>query len=240
MSFEVQYLLVGNGRLAKHFTKYFNHLRMSFETWDRSLPEGDLQEKIARAQRILLLVSDLAIEDFYKRQRRYNPEAVWIHCSGTLEIQGMHAFHPLMTFGPEPYDLITYNRFPFITTSSLSFERALPGLSNPCYKIAAKDKAKYHALCVVAGNFSSLLWRKLITDFREIGLPQDVALPFAEQTIANVFADPERALTGPLAREDQKIQAMNLQALEGDPYQDLYRAFQTLFRRQKDNHEVQK
>lgn len=223
----VNYLLIGSGRLARHFQEYFRQLRLNFETWNRR-DGGELAGKLERAHRILLLISDSALEDFHKTHRNSAPQALWIHCSGALEIPGMESFHPLMTFGRNLYSLELYNQIAFVTTSSRALEEALPGLANPCVRIDSKLKARYHALCVLSGNFTTILWQKMMSELRAWDLPPEIARPYARQTIENVFADPGGALTGPLARGDLSTQERNLQALGEDPFADIYRSFQKL------------
>ncbi|PWU21732.1 MAG: hypothetical protein C5B49_02150 [Bdellovibrio sp.] len=223
-------LVVGNGRVARHLCEYFKRMRMSFETWNRRENSvGDLRDSLSRAGRVLVLLSDTVLEDFFHQYHGLAPEAMWIHCSGALEISGMESFHPLMTFGPQLYTLDQYVLIPFVTTSHFTLAQALPGLSNPCVRIPVSHKARYHALCVLSGNFTTILWRKLIEEFRDWNLSPGLAKPFAQQVVANVFSFPDQALTGPLVRRDLETQAKNLAALDGDPFADIYRAFQNLF-----------
>lgn len=225
-----RYLLVGNGRLALHFREYFRHLRLSFETWSRQENSiSELSPLLTRAERILLLISDSSLTDFVKEHRTTHPEAIWIQFSGALETPGAESFHPLMTFGPKTYELSTYLQMPFVTTSSFPLSQALPGLENPCVKISADQKARYHALCVLSGNFSMMLWKKMIDELQHWNLGKDIALPYARQCVDNIFADPKHALTGPLVRGDQVTQNKNLEALKGDPFAEIYRSFQRIY-----------
>jgi predicted short-subunit dehydrogenase-like oxidoreductase (DUF2520 family) len=77
----------------------------------------------------------------------------------------------------------------------------------------------------MAGNFSTLLWRKLFDQLERFGVPAEAAHPFLMQTARNVLADAGGALTGPLARGDAATIAANLAALEGDPFREVYSAF---------------
>jgi predicted short-subunit dehydrogenase-like oxidoreductase (DUF2520 family) len=78
----------------------------------------------------------------------------------------------------------------------------------------------------MAGNFTTLLWRKLFDLLEQrLGIPADAAHPFLAQTAQNLMADSRRALTGPLARGDAATIAANLAALEGDPFAEIYSAF---------------
>ena len=81
-------------------------------------------------------------------------------------------------------------------------------------------------MCVLAGNFSQVLWKGVADRFEQhLGLPAETLRPYLKQVAENFIQAPESALTGPLARGDQKTIERNLDSLNGDPLQDLYRAF---------------
>ena len=102
----------------------------------------------------------------------------------------------------------------------------LPGLSNAYAYLDKKLKARYHALCVLSSNFSCLLWQKLTTDFSEnLNLPAEFAKPILAQCTKNLLTKPQSALTGHLVRNDLSTIASNLAALEGDPFQVVYKSF---------------
>lgn len=224
-------LLIGNGRLARHLFEYFKMLNLVPQTWSRNRnSEVELETQLAEARTVLLAISDRSLMDFFERNHHLAPGADWVHFSGALEIPGLHSFHPLMTFASDLYDFKTYQEIPFITTGTAPLLDVV-GLKNPCYRIPSEKKARYHALCVLSGNFTTLLWQKIIGELQAWNLPQNVGQPYARQTIENVFQDPTHALTGPLVRHDLVTQEKNLAALQGDPYADIYRAFQTVFER---------
>jgi len=232
------YAIVGGGRLARHFSQYFRLLEIPHTRWTRdsassfnTIEQADarkcLLETIATADRVLLLVSDNAINTVLK-QYPFLHEKQLIHCSGVLSIPGVACAHPLMTFADDLYDLQTYQSIPFMLETGQGFEGLFPDLSNPHYVINAEDKASYHALCVMAGNFSQLLWKGVSDRFgRQFELPVESLHPYLEQLLSNFMQTPETSLTGPLARGDVETIERNINALEGDSMQDLYRAFIT-------------
>ena len=61
--------------------------------------------------------------------------------------------------------------------------------------------------------------------FEELGLPADMLSPYLGQVVRNFVDTPDTALTGPLVRGDWQTIERNLQSLEGDSLQPLYRAF---------------
>ena len=81
-------------------------------------------------------------------------------------------------------------------------------------------------MCVMAGNFSQILWKGVSDRFeQQLGLPTETLHPYLKQLATNFSQSPETALTGPLARNDMPTIERNLNALNNDPMQDLYRAF---------------
>jgi predicted short-subunit dehydrogenase-like oxidoreductase (DUF2520 family) len=215
-------LLVGNGRLARHLSRYLELEGIPFATWSRSsaIPFAPVRD---RAERIALLISDDAIEAFLDRHRD-DDRRIWFHCSGSLSSPTADGAHPLMTFGPEPYDLATYRRVAFVCERDRrSLSELLPGLSNPSFAIEPADKPLYHALCVLAGNGTTLLWQRTFSGLEALGLPRAALLPYLEQVALNLATSSD-PLTGPLVRGDEGTIRRNLDALADDPYRVVYRA----------------
>jgi predicted short-subunit dehydrogenase-like oxidoreductase (DUF2520 family) len=218
------YLIVGSGRTARHFSHYFQGLGLPFDLWNRHEPWARLQECVEKATHVLLLISDSALEAFYKENLGASDRLV-IHFSGALEVSGIQSAHPLMTFSQDLYALETYRRIPFVTTSKIPFESLLPGVPNSAFRILPEQKPLYHALCVLSGNFTTLLWQKMAQGMTELGLPAEIQIPYMNQIFKNLEKNPAGALTGPLARKDFKTVLANDQALAGDPMRLVYRAF---------------
>lgn len=230
------YAIVGGGRLARHFSQYFHlmeipHTRWtrdsgsSFNTFELADAKQRLKQTICSLDYVLLLVSDSAIGPLLK-QYPFLHEKQLIHCSGVLSIPGVGGAHPLMTFADDLYDLQTYQSIPFMLETGQGFEDLFPDLPNPHFVINVEDKARYHAMCVMAGNFSQMLWKGVSDRFgRQFELSAETIHPYLRQLVSNFVHAPGTALTGPLARGDVEIIERNLNALEGDPMQNLYRAF---------------
>ncbi|HEY3384721.1 MAG TPA: DUF2520 domain-containing protein [Vicinamibacterales bacterium] len=225
--------IVGNGRVARHFRHYFSLIGLSVRTWSRDKPDGSSRhdvaaphEALASCHTVLLLIDDSAIEPFVHAWPDLRHKRL-VHCSGSLVTAVAEAAHPLMTFGPDLYDADTYRAIPFLLDAGRTpFTELLPGLPNPSFTIPAAERPYYHALCVMAGNFSTLLWRKLFDELeRRFGIPASAAHPYLQRVAANLVADAGGALTGPLARGDTGTMAADLHALEGDQLHGVYAAF---------------
>jgi 2-dehydropantoate 2-reductase len=221
-------LLVGRGRIARHFQFYLKETAHEVLLWDRSQSEASLLEKIKSASVVALAISDSAIENFYHQFKSFNPRAQWLHFSGALEVSGVISCHPLMSFGFELYSLEFYEKILLVSTNTKQLHESLD-LTNPMLQLSTEEKPRYHALCVLAGNFSQLLWQKFLQEAAALRLPSSALELYAKQSLTNIFEDPASALTGPLVRGDLKTQAQNLLALKDDPFQEVYLAFQKVF-----------
>lgn len=215
------YGITGDGRLATHLAHYLRLLGLAVRQWSRRNPADDL----AGCPVVLLLVADPAVEEVAARF----PGRHLVHCSGSLLSDTVHGMHPLMSFGRELYALADYRRIPFVAEDAALFRRLFPTLPNPVHAIRREDKARYHALCAMAGNFTGFLWAKLFQDFpAALGIPAEAAIPYLEQVCRNIAAtptQPERFLTGPIVRGDRAAVDKHLAALEGDPFRAVYEAF---------------
>lgn len=221
------YLIVGDGRMARHVSFYFGELGISYSGWARKThSERDLRVFSENASHVLILISDGAIESFINEHRCLRSKTL-IHFSGSLVTSLAHGVHPLMTFTEDLYTIELYKKISFICDAEApSFSELFPKLPNLSYTLPAKLKPRYHALCVMSNNFTTLLWQKFYLELDQIlNIPADAIHPFLEQTLQNLKNHPMTALTGPLVRNDKSTINANLKALENDPFQSVYKVF---------------
>ena len=225
MSKRARFLVIGDGRVAKHTVHYFGQLGLDVLQWSRSSGKA-LEPLVSKATHVLLLISDRCIDSFYVSYPQLQAK-VTVHFSGSVTCEGVLTAHPLMTFSTDLYDMEDYTSIPFIChEGGMAFEDMLPGVPNPHYRIPADAAAYYHGLCVMANNFTSLLWNKCYREFSsKWAIPKESLWPILRRTCRNLQERPETALTGPLVRNDMSTINKNLNALQGDPYQQVYRAF---------------
>jgi hypothetical protein len=240
--------IVGDGKVAHHFKHYLNQLGVPVRSWSRRASSQESSNDLAflfqDCRTVLLLVADPAIDEIAARLSRLLP---LFHFSGSWvsRFPHVHGAHPLMTFGPELYDLETYPKIPFVLEqgAQAAFRAALPELTNPIYSIPrdAELKARYHAFCSMAGSFSAFLWAKLFSELpRHFDIPPEAAVPFLEQLARNLAGhcrEPERFFTGPIARRDQIAIEKHLSALGDDPYAAVYRTFAQMHQMYKTHQE---
>ena len=240
----MNYTIVGGGRLARHFSHYFQSLDIPHTRWvrdgDSPFNSFDIKDAEARlkmalsgADCVLLLVSDHAITGLLE-QYPFLHEKRLVHCSGSLGIEGVAGVHPLMTFSASFYEPDVYRSIPFIVEKGSDFKSLFPALPNPHHVIDIVDKARYHAMCVMAGNFVQLMWKSVSDQFvRRFDWPAEVLQPYLERIAGNFVDHPESALTGPLVRNDTETIDRNLRSLDNDPLQNIYHAFVSFYREQE-------
>lgn len=226
---EQNYGLVGSGLLANHFLRLFQLENIQLTVWNRRddtlLPE----EKLSECDIILLAISDGAIEEFSSSHKF--KKSTLIHFSGALEIKGVTGFHPLMTFSQELYTLDKYRKIPFVGTEDITiFREIFPWLRNSYFQIPVDKKPLYHALCVIGGNFTTILWQKVIKDFKEeLNIPEHILNPYIDQICHNIKEDYKTALTGPVKRQDKLTIRKNIKALQSRLWKRIYRLFNRVY-----------
>jgi predicted short-subunit dehydrogenase-like oxidoreductase (DUF2520 family) len=225
------YLIVGNGRLSKHFQHYFSLKGISFNTWVRQSKQSFITSA-SEADKIMVLVNDDSIESFIKKYKREElSRKKWIHCSGLLSTPIAESAHPLMSFTNELYDLDFYESIIFITEKNRKgFGELFPELPNHSYKIDTNEKAKYHAMCVISGNLTSFVWKIFFDYLQKQGIPSEAAYTYLNAITGNLIRSKE-PVTGPFQRNDKKVINKHLDALNGQPLRELYVAFESSFRR---------
>lgn len=221
-----RYLIIGNGRMATHMQQYFSLLDLPYVSWHRKNASHELQEKLCAATHVLLLISDGAITPFIEKHLENTKQQI-VHFSGSLLLNQAISTHPLYTFSENLYDLATYQKIPFfIEEEGPAFGDLLPGLNNPHYQLPREQKTYYHALCVMANNFTTILWQKFFNDMdANFNVPSEALMPYLEQTLGNLKHDYTTALTGPLTRGDHGTLEKDLNALSNDPFRPIFKAF---------------
>ncbi len=223
------YGIIGAGRAATHLSKYLELSRIPFITWSRKASSEAVEYALQKCETILLLISDDSILGFLQAHPSLRNHRL-AHFSGARSFDGVIGLHPLASFSTRLFSLAEYQSIPFVTEKGEpGFSEVFPDLPNPHRAISKSAKARYHALCVLAGNFSSLLWEKYFTEMENLGIEPDLASGYLRNIFENIKANPLDSLTGPLPRNDQNTLKNNLASLEGDPYQSVYRSFMRAF-----------
>jgi predicted short-subunit dehydrogenase-like oxidoreductase (DUF2520 family) len=138
---------------------------------------------------------------------------------------GVAAWHPFQTFvrrRSAPLAGVTFgiDGNPRGVRAGFALARALGGRP---LKIAARDRALYHASAVLACGFVAADLQMAVTVLQGLGLSEkrarETALPIAEQTMSNLRSlGPLKAMTGPAIRGDVATIRKHLAALKNlDP-----------------------
>ncbi|MCB2206544.1 DUF2520 domain-containing protein [bacterium] len=101
-------------------------------------------------------------------------------------------------------------------------------------RVNAERKALYHAACVFAGNFTTLIAHQAEQLLRlaaeDVETPMDYLLPMMESVLQQLRDHPaEQVLTGPAARGDTTALGSHMQAID-DAVPDLLEEYRTLTR----------
>lgn len=224
------YLLIGSGAMARHISFYLASLQdpnIKISEWNRkSNSLKDLEYKLSHCTHVLLAISDTAIFDFFNTFKRFSSsQSKWIHFSGAHHFADMISVHPLMSFGPELYDLKVYEKIHFVITGVNSLAEIFPFFRHSFTVLSPEKKSLYHSLCVLGGNLPILLWDKMNQGLKQMGLPEDATDVYLQVVLKNYLDHREKALTGPLKRKDITTIKNNLSALQNDSFQKIYSAF---------------
>jgi predicted short-subunit dehydrogenase-like oxidoreductase (DUF2520 family) len=90
------------------------------------------------------------------------------------------------------------------------------------------DRAYYHALAVLSGNFAAHLWNEAAKGFagRLKVAPETILASYLAGLVERFRESPYDSLTGPVGRRDRASVEANLAALEGEPkLKALYASF---------------
>lgn len=181
---------------------------------------------------IFLTVNDDNIEDVAKEICRMDidlKEKVFLHMSGVLNCEVMDclyekgaticSLHPLYPFSDIEKSAAEIHKANFTLEGKgdgLNLVKDLLVVNNLSHSvIESSQKTIYHASACVASNYLVAVLNTSIEMLREIGFEKDMALDTIKELVLqsanNVFDyGPAKALTGPIARNDEKTVAMHL------------------------------
>lgn len=231
-------LLIGKGKLAKHLECYFNLLQIPFQKWDRSQSLVQLADQLNKSKTILLAISDSNIQEFYNQEIRQLDNKICIHFSGSLEFDDIISIHPMMSFGDELFDFSKYKSIAFnLFEPNQKLGDLIPGLENPSYYIPKEQKGQYHAHCALVGNLPQLIWNESIHFWNELDLPLSALRSFVVQSFDNVAESGDQGVTGPIKRNDKKTIHKNINDIESQKLNLLYKVFADQFSNIGNRHE---
>jgi len=228
----MKYAIFGAGRVGVNIAAYLKHLGhdVSLISHDAARTQADAcRRKISDADIVASAVPDGKIKAWRNQWAADIDGKIAIHFSGAADIDGMFAFHPLYSFPPHDVDSLLLKTVAFACPrGGPSFQEVFPGATNPHFEIHAHERARYHALAVLSGNFAAHLWNATAPAItKQSGLePEAILGPYLQSVVDRFMESPKGSLTGPVARKDKDTVAANLKALETAPeLKTLYDAF---------------
>ena len=224
-------LLIGRGRLAQHLL-YWNSLLNKpnqIVTWNRQQPLDQLKESLQQVEIVWLAISDSAIVSFFEKHLENSPKKC-VHFSGALNDSRIFSAHPMMSFPLENFDPPVYSKIYFGLTGTNQLQDIMPGFENSSFQISSEQKALYHALCVVAGNFPQMLWLESENRLNSLNVPSAAFETYIQQCLKNYLNLKDKSLTGPIMRGDQSTMTANQNALSDSKLQSIYQTFAKEFK----------
>lgn len=220
-------LLIGSGRLAKHLLHWHqtHQIPNTLNHWDRHLPNKELHKFLELKPIVWLAITDSAISGFYETYLQGLDLKV-VHFSGAYHHREILSAHPLMTFSEKLFEPEFYKKIHFVINGFENLQEALPGFHNPFSVIFQAEKAFYHALCVVAGNFPQILWKEVFQEAGNLKIPASAFETYIRTVTENFIQQKADSLTGPLVRKDTATIQANLTALDKNKFlQNVYSEF---------------
>lgn len=225
-------VIFGTGRVGASMAPYARSLGAEVFSVTRMMAEKDparVAAEIARADVVAAAVPDDCIAPWFDVWNASIGGRPAIHFSGAQTIPGIKGYHPLYSFPTSPLPVATMSGVLIAREAgAAAFSHLFPGAANPEIEIRAEDRAFYHALAVLSGNFAAHLWNEVALAFSaRFAAPPGIALgPYLAGVVDRFCESPFDSLTGPVARRDTRTIAANLAALEPTPrLKALYEAF---------------
>mgnify|MGYP002777395944 CR=1 FL=1 len=221
-------VIFGAGRVGASvaaFAASLGHEVAALSRADKSRADSE----VARADVIAAAIPDDALESWHEAWRDRLSGKRAFHFSGARAIKGLPGYHPLYSFPKTPLAAAQFGTIAIAREPGAApFSAIIPGANNPEVAVAAEDRAFYHALAVVSGNFAAHLWNETAAAFADRLGPNggEILSAYFASVVDRFRESPLASMTGPVARRDAGTVEANLKALETSPrLHALYEAF---------------
>lgn len=207
-------LLIGSGRLSHHL-KHWNLLLTKPNQifyWNRKQNLTELNDLLKKVDIVWLAISDSSLVSFYDKFLS-DYSGITVHFSGAVTHAKMISAHPLMSFPKTLFSEMVYSNIHFVIDRPTTLENIFPGCKNSYSHIKPEQKAYYHSLCVLTGNFPQLLWKEALPALRDLQIPDSAFANYIHQVSDNFIQQKEHSVTGPFIRKDFQTIENNLAAL---------------------------
>lgn len=225
-------IIFGSGRVGLSLAHYGRSLGLETDIVTRAEAQNrapDVRARIERSDLVAAAIPDDFLPTWFANWKSAIGGRPAIHFSGARVIDGMLGYHPLYSFPKAPLAPEIMAGVAIVRERGTpTFARTFPGARNPELEVEAADRALYHALAVLSGNFAAHLWNETAKVFADrLGAPPALFMTHYLAGVVERFReDPFDSLTGPVARQDAATIEANLAALSDAPaLAALYRAF---------------
>lgn len=216
-----RFVIFGPGRVGRSFKAYVRHLGHEATLLGRAEGEGEKCRTLIKAADVVAAaIPDGALQEWAAHWREDLAGRQAIHFSGAVVVEGLWSYHPLYAFPPSALSPETMRGVPFAREENAPpIADLIPGAPNPDFIVKDEDRAYYHALAVLSGNFASFLWNKAAMGFsgRLKIAPDAIVAAYLSGLVDRFREHPFDSMTGPIKRRDRATVEANLAALEGEP-----------------------
>ena len=188
-----------------------------------------------QASLFVISVKDDAIADVFEKAYATCPSSLFIHTAGSVSINVFKnkakyygVLYPLQSFSIKRY--LDFNDIPIFIegnnndTTSLLYSIATKISKQPVTVLDSERRKKMHLAAVFASNFTNHCYACAKQLLEEADVKFSALLPLIDETCKKVHnLSPEDAQTGPAARYDKTILAMQENMLQGSKL-DIYRS----------------
>lgn len=203
----------------------------------------DYQEIRKDADIYIISVSDRAIDDVVGEIAHVNPEALWVHTSGSVSIDSLKCsrrgvLYPLQTFSKQR--TLNNSDIPFFIESNndedLKLLKDLASSISRNVHVLDSEKRKFiHLAAVFCCNFVNHCCTLSSNILEEKGIPFYIMIPLIDETIAKLHElSPIDAQTGPAVRFDKNVIDKHLALLENN--EDAQHIYSLMSKSIHDNH----
>ncbi|WP_425409185.1 DUF2520 domain-containing protein [Hyphococcus sp.] len=227
------YTIFGCGRVGlniAHYLEAYGHTVDLISRRDLEAGRAACIERVQRADVIAAAIPDDQLSVWRDAWRcEFRESQIVIHFSGAVSVAGAHSVHPLYSFPQSTLPIARMKEIAFACSPSApAFETVFPGLPNRNFIIKESDRARYHALAVLAGNLPAFIWNNALKELSSLAdtPAEDIIESYLTSIIERFAENPTGSMTGPVARRDRTTVTRNLQGLEGaGDLKRLYEAF---------------
>lgn len=228
LSINSKVAIYGSGKISFHLPRLFDFISSDFVYMKKTDSPNSLE--LSKFKFVFLAVPDREILNVYNKLKTIYPKSTqFIHFSGCLYFKNILGLHPLMTFNAKAKN-IDYEQIPiFIDNKKIYLKYAK--LRPLIHFISKNEKATYHAMATMTGNFTQYYLYTIKKYF-----PKNLSFKWYENlvlaSVKSIFHDnAESLLTGPMFRKDINTLSMHKDVL-GDKHPRLlaiYKNFEKSF-----------